>query len=74
MAPAQRSLPSARGRTGQFLALDDFGGAEPLEIVDLRRAAGRGDHVIAELGQQRDRDRADAAGRAGDDDRCRVPA
>ena len=32
-------------RPGQFLALDDLGGAEPLEIVGLLRPAGRGGHL-----------------------------
>ena len=52
------------------MALDDLGGAEPLEIVGFSQPAGRGDDVIAELGEERDRNRADAAGGAGDDHRA----
>ena len=41
-------------------------GAQPFEVIGLLAAAGRGDDLEAELGQQRDRHRTDAAGRAGD--------
>ena len=71
MPPAQRSLASGLPRRRQLVAVDDLGGAEALQIVGLLAAAGRGDHLEAELGQERNRDRADAAGRAGDHHRAR---
>ena len=69
--PAQRSLLSGRRCRGKLGAVDDLGRAEALQVVGLRRAAGRGDDVIAELRQDRGCDRADAAGGARDDDRAR---
>ena len=39
----------------------------PLEIVRFFRASGRCGHLVAELGEQRDCDRADAAGGSGHD-------
>ena len=57
------------GRPRQLIAIDHLGRAEPLQIVGLRHAAGGCDDVVAELRQHRGRDRADAAGGAGDDDR-----
>ena len=70
MPPAQRSLASGLAGAGELVAVDDLGGAEALEIVGLLRPPGRGDDVVAELGEQRDRDRADAAGGAGHHDRA----
>ena len=68
-APWRAAWPGPRAR-----AVDDLGGAETLEVVRLLRPAGRGDHVPAGLREQRDGDRADAAGRARDDGRRRAPA
>ena len=60
-----------RGERG---ALDQFGGAEPLQVVAQLRPAGRGDDPVAERRQQRDRDAADPAGGAGDQHLARRPA
>ena len=45
--------------------VDDLVGAERLEIGGLARAARRGDDPPALAGEERDRHRADAAGRSG---------
>ena len=59
----------AAGRR-QLVAVDDLGCTEALEIVGLLGPAGRGDDMPAGLGEQGDRDRTDAAGRARDHDRA----
>jgi hypothetical protein len=57
-------------RPGEFVPIDDLGCAKALEVISFLRPAGRGDDMPAGLGEQRGRDRADAAGCAGDDDRA----
>ena len=60
---------SERTRVGRQLgARDDFRCTETSEVVRLFRPARRSDDAIAELCQNRDRDRSDAARGARDDD------
>src|ERR1051325_10526288 len=56
MPPAQRSLASGPP--------DVFARPQRVEIARLSAPAGRGDHGEAELGEQRNRARANAAGRS----------
>ena len=74
MPPAQRSLASDLGGTGEFRAVDHLGGAELLEVFGLLRTPGRSDHLVTELGEQRDRDGTDPSGRPGHQHRRRCPA
>jgi hypothetical protein len=49
----------------QLGAIDDLGGTELAQVGRLLRPAGRGGNLMAEAREQRDRDAADAAARAG---------
>ena len=66
--PAQRSLASMRGSPASSARGMISDAPKLLQIGLFFRPPGRGDDAIAELGQDRDRDRADAARCARDDD------
>src|SRR5262249_60662968 len=51
-------------------AIDDLAGAEALQVVGLAHAARRGNDVVTELGQERDRHRPEAAGCPSDHTRA----
>ncbi|MNX99795.1 hypothetical protein D3C86_1322620 [compost metagenome] len=55
-------------RFGKRGAIDDFAGAQLLEVVVLRGAAGGRNHSVTQPAQQRDGKTADAAIGAGDQD------
>ena len=69
IAPAQVSDSRPRARLGEIGARDDPRGAEPAQVGLGVRAAGYRGHLVAEPREQRHRDRADAAGGAGDQHR-----
>ena len=60
-------LGQRTNRAGEFRSPQNLCGTERLEIIGFTEAPGDGDDLEAALGQQRDRDRAHPAGRAGDD-------
>ena len=62
------ALQGLAGR-GELGTIDHLDRAQVLEVLLFLRPAGRCGHGVAEPGEQRRRDRADAARRAGDQDR-----
>ena len=67
IAAAQRSFCSGLPGARELGAIDDLGGTELAQVGGLLGLAGRGDDAMPEPRQQRDRDAADAAARAGDE-------
>ncbi|MNT68869.1 hypothetical protein D3C72_2071320 [compost metagenome] len=61
-------LSDWRARFGQGAAVDDLRRAEAAQVVGLLRTPCRGDHAIAQVCQQRDRDGSGAAIGAGHED------
>ena len=57
------------GRSCKLLAVDDFGRTQPLQVIGLLRPARDRMNHKAALGENRDRNRTDAAGRACHRDR-----
>ena len=66
--PCPQLLLQGLARVRQLVAVDEFAGAQLGEVLLLALIAIGCDHGIARLGEQRGGHRADAAGRAGDED------